>query len=192
MPTTHKLRQLSFEETLAQLDAYGAALVDLRPVNEYLDVHVPGSLSLQYEAGPGLAARARECIPLDVPLVLADLGHGDLDNAAASLRGKGFAVLGSCRDAINEWARLRDRPASTETATGDRPPPNATLLDVADAAVRVPRGAPRIPVDTLWDRIEDVPEGRLAIAAGYGVRAALAVGILERHGHADLVFWRTR
>ncbi len=93
MPTT-TLRELDVDDARAYVDG-GAALVDLRPVDDFLDVHVRGSLPLVYEFGPGMASRARDCLPLDLPLILLGTHDADVDNAAASLRGKGFAVLGT-------------------------------------------------------------------------------------------------
>lgn len=117
MPVTvlTSLKTLGFDEALAAVDQ-GAAFVDLRPTAAYLDAHVPGSFGLLYEFGPGMAQRARDCIPLDVPLILLDLDHGDLVHATASLRGKGFTVLGQVDDAINAWAERRGTPGSTELA----------------------------------------------------------------------------
>lgn len=193
MPIATTLRQIPFELALEHVHEHGAAFVDLRPVEAYLDVHIPGSLSLEYEFGPGLAGRARDCIPLDVPLILLDLDHGDVVNAAASLRGKGFAVLGACDNGLNRWAGSRGTPAFTEVVSGTTLPEGVAVLDVADTGAKAPADAVRIPVDRLWVRVEEVPEGRIAVAAGYGVRAALAVGIVEqRRSPEDLLFWRTR
>ena len=109
MLATRTLRRLPFEEALAAVDT-GAAFVDLRPTDAYLEVHIPASLALLYERGPGMASRARDCLPLDLPLVLVDLGELDYVHAAASLRGKGFTVLGSI--AGRRCEERRHRPTS--------------------------------------------------------------------------------
>jgi rhodanese-related sulfurtransferase len=190
MVVTATLRKLSFEEALAQVES-GAALVDVRRIGEYLDVHVPGSLALRYESGPGMASRARDCLPISLPLVLCDLGFGDLPHAAASLRGKGFTVIGVVEDAINLWAKAHGAPASTEIAAGDRPP-HGKVLDVGDPGASAVDGATRIPIERLWTRaVELEDERRIVIVAGIGVRAGLAVGILERAGDKEIVFWTT-
>ena len=190
MPVATTLQELSFDTALEHLDE-GAAFVDLRPTSDYLDVHVPGALALLYEFGPGMATRARDCIPLDVPLVLLEDDRSDLQHAAASLRGKGFAVLGYTRDAINNWARS-GRPASTEVVEGSRSP-GGVVLDVADPGARPPEDAERIPADELWRRSGELTRhSRVVVAAGYGVRAALAVGMLELAGVPEVVLWKTR
>ena len=192
MPTTNSIaRTMSFSEAMRNVDE-GAAFVDLSDVASYLDVHIPGSLSLLYEAGPGFQTRARDLMPLDLPLVLIARDGVDMINAAASLRGKGFSVLGQVADAVNEWSRWLGTPASTETYRGPRPR-HGRILDVSDPGVAELEGADAIPITQLWKRTDELNDGsKVTIAAGYGVRAALAVGILERAGITDIVFWQTR
>lgn len=181
------LRTMDIDEAL-ELVGSGAAFLDVRDVDAYLEVHIPGSIDVLYEFGPGFNSRARDCIPLAVPLILLDLGAGDLINAAASLRGKGFDVLGKVDDGINRWARGRGHPVSTEVVVE---PPDASVLHVNDPGARPIDFDLSIPIEELWGRVGEVPSGRVAIAAGFGVRAAIAVGILERAGH-DVIFWKTR
>jgi len=185
------LKTLDFDDAVAAVDR-GAAFVDLRPTTAYIDVHVPGSLGLLYEFGPGMAQRARDCIPLDVPLILLDLDHGDLVHATASLRGKGFTVLGEVDDGINAWAERRGTPASTEVALGSSRPEGA-VLDVGDPGAQRAEDATVIPIERMWSRAHEFAGAlRVVIVAGYGVRAALAVGMLERAGAREIVFWKTR
>lgn len=188
MPTATTLRTLDIEETLASVDA-GACLVDVRDVSSYLDVHILGSISLQYEFGPGFNSRARDCIPLEVPLILLDLGSGDMVHAAASLRGKGFEVLGKLDDGINRWVKHDGSPASTEVV--DELPDGMAALHVNDPGATAVAAQYSIPIENLWTRSGEVTAERVAVAAGFGVRAAIAVGILERAGK-DVLFWRTR
>jgi rhodanese-related sulfurtransferase len=180
--------ELSLDQSEAHVRA-GAAYIDLRDVSDYLDVHIPGSISLQYEFGPGFPVRARDCIPLEVPLILLERSDVDVPFAAASLRGKGFAVLGVLPDAVNSWAHKNGTPASTEVFEGPEPP-SGTLLDVGDpGAPRIP-DATRTPIDRLWTQANLEGNDTAVIVAGRGVRAALAVGMLERAGHERIAFWR--
>lgn len=187
MPTATTLRTLDVEEALAFVDA-GACFVDIRDVGSYLDVHIPGSISLQYEFGPGFNSRARDCVPLEVPLVLLDLGSGDMVHAAASLRGKGFEVSGRIDDGINRWVQRHGSPASTEIV--DELPDGVAALHVNDPGAATIDAQYSIPIEDLWTRTGEVTAERVAIVAGFGVRAAIAVGILERTGK-DVLFWRT-
>ena len=188
MLATSTLRTLDFDEADA-LVSNGACFLDIRDVASYLEVHIPGSLGVLYEFGPGFNSRARDCIPLDVPLILLDLRAGDPVHAAASLRGKGFDVVGKLEDGINRWAAAHGTPASTEIVR--ERPDGVTILDVNDPGVADLPSDVAIAIDQLWGRVDEVTGDRVAIAAGYGVRAALAVGILERAGK-DVLFWKTR
>jgi hydroxyacylglutathione hydrolase len=181
------LKTLSFDRAVALVEE-GAAFVDLRPIAAYLEVHVPGSVALVYEAGPGMAGRARDCIPLSQELILLTDETAHMGNAAAALRGKGFPVLGQVEDAISAWSTARGSPASTEIVEGPQPPEGA-LLHVGDPGVAPQEGALHIPVERLWERVGEVPEGTVVVLSGYGVRAGLAIGILERAGR-DVRLWQ--
>lgn len=186
MPTA-TLRDLDLEEATAHVDN-GAAYVDLRHPRAYLDVHIPGSLDLVYETGPGMPSRARDCLPLDLPLILLS-GESD-DRAAlasASLQGKGFSVVGALRHGVDRWARAHGAPASTEIV--DVLESGVMVLDVGDPGARTPEDATRIPAELLWARATELDEGPVVVVAGFGVRAALAVGILERAGRDVSLMW---
>jgi rhodanese-related sulfurtransferase len=185
------LRRLDFEVALEYV-VDGAAWIDFRPTEAYLEVHLPGSLSLLYEFGPGMAARARDCLPLNLPLILLADAATDMVNAAAALRGKGFTVLGQLNESVDAWVASGRPLVSTEIAAGTRPPPGQ-LLDVGDPGSAAPEAARRIPIESLWTRVDEVDDDSpVVIAAGFGVRAGLAVGILERDGREDVVFWKSR
>jgi rhodanese-related sulfurtransferase len=181
------LKPLAFSDAARFVDE-GAAFVDLRPTGRYLAGHIPGSLPLLYEAGPGMPSRARDCLPLDLPLVLMDAPRVDMANAAAALRGKGFSVLGSVPDGLERWRSGRGGLVATDVL-GVTPDVDVAL-DVGDPGARPPDGALRIPVERLWpelERLEGV--GRIVVVSGYGVRAALAVGMLERAGVKKVQVW---
>jgi rhodanese-related sulfurtransferase len=190
MAVTTSVRRLSVEEADAHVSS-GGAYVDLRRIDDYLDVHVPSSLGLEYEKGPGMPVRARDCIPLSVGLVLLDEGELDIPRVTSALRGKGFVVEGTVPGGLAAWAEDHGTPASTETVEkweGDE----GVLLDVGDPGASIRSEALHIPISRLWGRIDEVPrEGPVALVAGHGPRAALAVGMLERAGFEDVVFWKT-
>jgi len=182
------IKKLTPDEALAFIDE-GGAYVDLRKVPEYLDVHIPGSLSLQYEFGPGLPGRARDCVPLHVPLVLLEEDGVDAEEVVAALRGKGFAVEGVLEGGIQAWGNAHGAPASTDVVEGDASP-EGTILNVNDPGAVAPEGALQISIESLWREAGKIPLDRpVVIVAGHGLRAALAVGILERAGLDELSFW---
>ena len=180
-------RELEIDEA-QHFVAEGAAFIDLRPTAAYLDVHIHGSLALQYEFGPGMAGRARDCIPLDVPFVVLHHEGLDVKEVTAALRGKGFAVLGYVPDGLTAWGNVNGAFASTEVVKSSSAPAE-TVVDVGDPGVRIYPEARLISVEKLWGRTGEMTEERLAILAGRGVRASLAVGMLERAGVQEIVFW---
>lgn len=191
MPVTSTVRRLSLGKGLDHLGEGGAALVDLRPVEDYLESHIPGSLALVYEFGPGLAGRARDCLPLDLQLILLDPGDVDLGNAAAALRGKGFTVVGGIEDPLHGWSESGEELGSTGII-GAHDVPSGQVLDVGDPGASPPQETMSIPIERLYGRGGELDGvSPVTLAAGYGVRAALAVGILERHEVDEILFWRT-
>lgn len=189
MAVTTSIKELKLTEA-SEIVSDGGAYVDLRDIDRYLDVHIHGSFALEYERGPGMPVRARDCIPLDIPFVLLDEGEHDLREVAAALRGKGFSVAGSLPGGVRTWGEARGAPASTEVHEGSTPP-SGTVLMVGDPGAPVADAATVIPIESLFRRTDELRRaGSLVIAAGRGVRAGIAVGILERAGIEDVKFWR--
>ena len=176
-----------------ELLAGDALAIDLRPVGDYLAGHIHGSIPLLFEAGPGLGGRARDLLPLDARLVLLDDDTSPLERAADSFRGKGFEVVGALTGGVKAWA---DRLVTTPVIQLADAPDVLALIDVSDPGTALPPGhgvGASIPVERLWDSASEL--GRnwdLGVLAGYGVRAAAAVGILEKLGFTRLTFVRTR
>jgi hydroxyacylglutathione hydrolase len=176
-----------------ELLAGDALAIDLRPVADYLASHIRGSIPLLFEPGPGLGGRARDLLPLDAPLVLLDDGTSPLERAADSFRGKGFEVVGALAGGVKAWA---DPLTMTPVIQLADAPDVLALINVSDPGTALPPGhgvGASIPVERLWDQASEL--GRnwdLGVLAGYGVRAAAAVGILEKLGFTKVTFVRTR
>jgi rhodanese-related sulfurtransferase len=176
-----------------ELLAGDALAIDLRPIGDYLAGHIHGSIPLLFEAGPGLGGRARDLLPLDARLVLLDDDVSPVERAADSFRGKGFDVVGALAGGVNAWP---DPLVATPVIQLADVPDVLALIDVSDPGTALPPGhgvGARIPVERLWEESGEL--GRtwdLGVLAGYGVRAAAAVGILEKLGFTKLTFVRTR
>jgi rhodanese-related sulfurtransferase len=185
------LRALDPEKIL-RVVGQGGLLIDLRAVDDYLARHVRGSIPLLFERGPGLSGRARDLLPLDARLVLIEDGTSDLEDAAASFRGKGFDVAGYLKSDQAEAPPLQT--VSTPDVSINYRDARLVLLDVADpGTLDRPEGTILIPAETLWQQARELdPGSMLGILAGWGVRAASAIGILENLGFQNLTFVRTR
>jgi rhodanese-related sulfurtransferase len=176
-----------------ELLAGDALAIDLRPIGDYLAGHIHGSIPLLFEAGPGLGGRARDLLPLDARLVLLDDDVSPVERAADSFRGKGFDVVGVLAGGASSWP---DPLVTTPVIQLADAPDVLALIDVSDPGTALPPGhgvGASIPVERLWEESGEL--GRnwdLGVLAGYGVRAAAAVGILEKLGFTKLTFVRTR
>lgn len=161
--------------------------IDLRPVDEYLERHLHASISILWEQGPGFATRARDLMPLNARLLLLEDSKSPLDEAAAQLRGKGFDVEGYiASDDIRTLGKMiSSRPVSIDDAG------SLLLFDVGDPGVSYQGRAVKIPTEFLWARQDLDLSRRIGVLAGFGVRAASAVGILERLGAKEVTFIRT-
>jgi rhodanese-related sulfurtransferase len=184
------LRSIDIQRARELLSGAGL-LIDLRPIDQYLDRHVRGSIPLLYEAGPGLGGRARDLLPLDARLLLLQDDSSPLEDAAASFRGKGFDVVGLVEGGVSKW------PYSEVTSTPSVPSEQwqtpHELINVADPGTIRAGTSLFIPVETLWTRTSELDPGfHYGVMAGWGVRAAAAVGILEKLGFRRLSFVRTR
>ena len=193
MPTVTDLRGLTAARCRQLLDA-GALMVDLRTPTEYLQVHVKASIPLLYEAGPGLGGRARDLLPLGARVILLEDPTSPLDKATDAFRGKGFDVVGYFPGGVDAWP---EPAGGTPVVALGQTPLDMVLLDVADPGTVIPptrRAHVRIPVEHLWDDATQVLDrgADIGVLAGWGVRAAAAIGILERLGLPKLSYVRTR
>ncbi|MGH2718426.1 MAG: rhodanese-like domain-containing protein [Actinomycetota bacterium] len=186
------LRALSADR-VRQLVRGEGIVIDLRPPTDYLSAHIPGSIPLLYEAGPGLGGRARDLLPLDARLVILEDATSPLDKAADALQGKGYEVVGYFPGGVAAWP---DAAGGTPVLPLGNAQPGMRLVDVADPGTQPPAGWPgllRIPAEELWSRSAELDrDERLGVLAGWGVRACAAVGILEHLRFRSLTYVRTR
>ncbi len=166
----------------------GLAL-DLRPIPDYLEKHLRGSVSILWEQGPGFGTRARDLLPLNARLILLEDGSSPLQEAASRLRGKGFDVEGFvAADDIRRLGKLISTRSIPITDAG-----SLHLLHVGDPGTIHERRSVRIPVERLWDGLSELNTSqRIGILSGFGVRAATAIGILEKFAFKEIVLIRTR
>ena len=189
---TTTLKALTADRVRQLVRAEGI-VIDLRPPADYLSGHIPGSVPLLYEAGPGLGGRARDLLPLDARLVLLEDATSPLDKAADAFRGKGYEVVGYFPGGVAAWP---DAAGGTPVLPLANAQPGMRLINVADPGTQAPPTWPNlvfIPAEELWSRAGELDrEERLGVLAGWGVRACAAVGILEHLGFRALTYVRTR
>jgi rhodanese-related sulfurtransferase len=180
-------------ERVRQLLRAGDLAIDLRAPADYLAAHITGSVPLLFEAGPGLGGRARDLLPLDARLIILEDAASPLDRAADALRGKGFEVVGYFPGGVGAWP---EPPGGTPVVPLQNASRDLALVHVSDPGTQIAiarAGMKHIPAEELWDRAGELdPESSLGVLAGWGVRAAAAIGILEHLGFRQLTFVRTR
>ncbi len=166
----------------------GLAL-DLRPISDYLEKHLRGSVSILWEQGPGFGTRARDLLPLNARLILLEDDSSPLQEAASRLRGKGFDVEGYV--AAGDIPQLGKMTATRAVPIQDTG--SLHLLNVGDPGTIYEGRSVRIPVERLWDGLSELDASfRIGVLCGFGVRAATAIGILEKFGFKEIVLIRTR
>ncbi len=167
---------------------HGAMIIDVRPVEEYMRAHIPGSLSIAFR--DAYAVWLGWVVPADTPLLFvtgdADLGRvldesmlvgyerfaGVLEGGVAAWNDAGLPVTN---------AAVVDAPAARRLIVD-----GAVALDVREAdeygAGHI-EGARNIPLGSLTARLSEIPRDTPIITyCGHGERSTTAVSLLERGG----------
>ena len=170
--------------------AKDALIVDVRPVEEYVKSHLPGSLSVAFRSS--YATWLGWLAPLGTPLLFV-LGSVRLDGVIdESLLIGQERFAGWLEGGLGVWESAGLPVVSTQMvdATGvrDLAGDGATLVDVREpdeyAAGHIP-GAIQMPLGTLQANLERIPRDRPAVTyCAMGERSASAASILERGGFA--------
>ena len=164
--------------------ADGALVVDARPIAEFADGHIPGSISNALR--PVFASWLGWITDLDRPIVIVagdgqdrdeivrqclDIGHdsivGELDGGIDAWRAAGGMIVGiplvTAAEVVSTVIDVRQR---SEYETGHVPGAlNIELASLADSAV---------------------PGGPVTVMCGHGERAMTGASILTRRGHRDV------
>ncbi len=173
----------------------GAAMLDLRPKDEFVRRHVPGAVHL--EADDQLSNRIGFVLPPDVPLVLVLAGAADYPRVVYALARVGYEIVaGYLADSLDAWEAMglpvtsgdvRDlEPAELSqlltSPNGDRP----LVLDVREPwefrQGHVP-GSLLIPLGELMSRVGELnPEQPVAVICASGSRSQSAAALLAQKG----------
>ncbi len=165
-----------------------ALVVDVRPVDEYSNGHIPGSLSIAFR--DVFATWLGWLVPIETPLLFVP-GETPIKDVVEQSMLVGFEdFVGFLDGGLRAWqeagrpvARSRFVDAGEAQREINR---GALVLDIRErnefAAGHI-EGALNIPLGSLPHEVGKVPVDRTVVTyCGHGERAATAVSVLERAG----------
>ena len=170
----------------------GALVVDLRQPEGYTRRHVPGALSIPF--GDAYATWVGWMVELETPLLFVR-GDEPIDHVLDESLLVGFEHFAGWLDGgMDAWesaglpvsgAGLIDVSAATRLLAE-----GASIIDVREpdefASGHV-EGAIHVPLGSLSQRLDEVPEDRpVIVVCAAGSRAASGVSVLERAGRKSL------
>jgi glyoxylase-like metal-dependent hydrolase (beta-lactamase superfamily II)/rhodanese-related sulfurtransferase len=187
------LNPLSLEEVVNMKDT-GAQVVDVRDPDEFAKAHMVGSINIGL--GGQYATWAGTLLNREKPIVLI-AKPGRQEEAAMRLGRIGFDhVAGYLKDGIQILETRPDLVDGTERAApamlaAELASPNPPLV----LDVRTPKewqsrrieGSTNIPLNHLWERLEELPRGqKIVVHCAGGYRSSIAASILQQRGFEDL------
>ena len=177
----------------AAMDA-GAVVMDTRQPEAFGGAHIPGSLNAGL--GNSFPTWAGTVLEPDQPVLLVLDRPQDLHEATWHLLRTGYdAPVGWLGGGIFAW-RTSARPlARLEQITvqelaalpDDRRPAVLDVRQPSEWAGGHIRGATFITGGELPGRVDEVPDGPVAVICGSGYRSAVAGSLLQRRGHDNVV-----
>jgi rhodanese-related sulfurtransferase/glyoxylase-like metal-dependent hydrolase (beta-lactamase superfamily II) len=165
----------------------GALLVDVRPVAEYADRHVPGSLSIPLREA--FATWLGWLAPPEQPLLVLRSAGQDPDEVAWQAAKIGYdAVVGELVGGIDGWMAAGLPVTETRVVRpGTLVGPEALDVRLAAeyAAGHVP-GARHVELGALPAHAAQLPDRPVVVMCSHGERAATGASLLERAGRHDV------
>ena len=179
-PTLPRLRA----DDVARLQASGAWVIDVRPIERFADGHIPGSVSIMLR--PQFASWLGWLVTDDTPVVFVLEAGQDRSDLIRQAHNIGYeTILGELDGGIDAW-RATGRPvASTRLASVEHY--DGTVVDVRQTneyeAGHVP-GAVSAELGALDTTV--LPAGPTSVMCGHGERAMTAASLLARAGRGDV------
>jgi hydroxyacylglutathione hydrolase len=177
---------------VAQLRDSGAVVVDVRPVTDFSDAHIPGALSIPLR--PQFATWLGWLVPLGVPLVVVRNQDQDPEEVVWQARKVGHdQLIGELTGGMSAWraagAATRSIPLVPAEQLPDISNGTVEVLDVRqDSEFRgghLP-GARHVELGALADRVAQLPARPTVVMCGHGERAMGAASLLARAGRSGL------
>ena len=185
----HALAPREVEQALAD----GALLVDARTELQFDEAHIPGAISITARRA-GFGSKLAWLAAVDQPIVLIGPDDEDALEAAALASAVGLrAIRGYLAGGMTSW-REEKRPVArvdrmTVPELHARWEADDDAMQILDVRERSEWDDGHIPgsVHEPYHDIDAVPEGidperPVAVVCGSGQRAAVAAGLLQRHG----------
>lgn len=165
----------------------GAGLVDVRPVVEYAEGHVPGSLSIPLR--DAFATWLGWLAPHDQPLLVLRSADQDPDEVAWQAVKIGYDnLVGELGGGIAAWTAA-GLPVTATGLVGPQTVVGPEALDVRQDAEYISGhlpGARHIELGALPDRAADLPDRPVVVMCGHGERAVTGASVLERAGRHEV------
>jgi len=187
-----EIKPLTIREAIPHFQR-GAAMLDTRPKQEYVEKHVPGAVRL--EANSQLSNRIGYVLSPETPIILLVADHDQYKQVVYSLARVGYErVVGYLSESLNEWEAIGLPVTSGDVedlaptqlqelivnGNGNRP----TILDVREPwefrQGHIPQ-AKSIPLGKLANRIDELnPHQPVAVVCATGNRSQSAAALLAQ------------
>ena len=176
-------------ETVLEMTANGAQLLDTRDPTEFAAAHLRGSINIgltgQYATWAGTV------LSRDQPIVIvADpgaeaqsamrLGRIGFDHVAGYLDG-GLRAADGRSDLIISTERLSPEVAASRLTAADKP----VIVDVRNPAERAKKhldNSLHIPLGRLRERLAEIPDRPVFVYCAGGYRSSIAASLLQQSG----------
>lgn len=163
----------------------GEWVVDLRDRRDFAASHVAGTVNVQL--ADAFATYLAWTMPWGMPVTLLADDPGDIAEAQRQLVRVGIdRPAGAAHGGIDRWSGDVDRSSYDVidfAGLADRPE-----LDVLDVRLQGEfddehlAGSTNVPLGDLLERLDEVPNGPVAVHCASGYRASIAASLLDRAG----------
>jgi glyoxylase-like metal-dependent hydrolase (beta-lactamase superfamily II)/rhodanese-related sulfurtransferase len=193
LPSTPEPVPLDVIDVARRLEG-NAAVLDVRSPADFGAGHVPGAINVFLDGGQ-FGTRVGFVTPPDSELLLVLASEGDITRVREALAVVGYDVAGYLAGGMEAW-----RTAGADIATVPQVSPDdlvmqraihapVTILDVREdsewASGHIPQ-AVHVPFHQVKQNLDRLPDGRLAVVCGSGVRSSIATSLLQRAGRMDV------
>ena len=185
-PTPPPLRAVSPNEVAGLIEA-GAEVIDLRPIVDFAESHIPGSISIQLR--DQFATWLGWLVDPDRVLVFVADTDQNLADAVIQSLNIGYEQFGGyLAGGISAWQRSGRAVTKTPVLSADQIPSTRAIVDVRQESEwetgHVP-GAIHLELGEIATASRDLP-AELVLHCGHGQRSMTAASVLERAGRTDV------